>query len=474
MAFNTLQYAFFFVVVFLLYWSTARFAKIGRLILLIASLIFYASWRREYLLLLLSTAAVDFFASALISKTERVRVRKWVLAASVVYNLGVLCLFKYLEFLIAQCEALEGLFHFQFPFEMPHLELVLPVGISFFMFQSMSYTIDVYRKQIEPVESFPRYLLYVSFFPQLVAGPIVRAKDFLPQFEQQPKLSNEDAARAFLLIGVGLFKKMALADYLALNLVDRAFSMPAGFSSLEILASIYGYAVQIFCDFSGYSDVAIGSALLLGFQFPKNFDQPYRARNLQDFWRRWHISLSTWLRDNLYISLGGNRKGRIRTYFNLILTMLLGGLWHGAGWNFILWGALHGVGQAFQRVIHGLLKGKLLFPGRIGQALAIFLTFHFVCIAWVFFRCPDLNAAIDLFDRLADLSFDVSHLNLALVLCLCLGFCFQFFPSSWFGKGCALLARVHPLLQGLLIALVGLLLRYLAAADVVAFIYFQF
>lgn len=474
MAFNSLQYIVFLCVVFALYWATVRWARVALGILLCASLVFYASWRREYLLLMLATAAVDYFAGALMAKTESSKGRKALLAVSLIYNLGVLALFKYLDFAIEQVTSLSQWLHWNIDLSWADLGLLLPVGISFFTFQSMSYTIDIYRRELEPVSSFPRYLLYVCFFPQLVAGPIVRARDFLPQLDERPPLTDEMGAKALLMIGLGLFKKVALADYLALNLVDRCFAMPRGFSSLELLLSIYGYAIQIFCDFSGYSDIAIGSAMLLGYQFPKNFDAPYRARNLQDFWRRWHISLSTWLRDYLYISLGGNRKGAIRTYLNLIVTMLLGGLWHGAGWNFIIWGGLHGVGQAIQRFIFKLRKKQILFPGRLGAAFSIFLTFHFVCFAWIFFRCSDVETVSDILSRLGELSLDTSHLTPALLLCLVAGFAMQIFPHKWFEAVCRGFGKLPWVLQGVTIVLVGLTLRQLAAADVVAFIYFQF
>ncbi len=474
MAFNSLQYIVFLCAVFALYWAVVKWARVALGVLLCASLVFYASWRREYLLLLLATAAVDYFAGALLSKTASPLGRKCLLALSLTYNLGMLALFKYFDFAVEQVAWLSRALHWGLDLSGLDLGLLLPVGISFFTFQSMSYTIDIYRRQLEPVASFPRYLLYVSFFPQLVAGPIVRARDFLPQLNERPPLTDEMGARALLMIGLGLFKKMALADYLALNLVDRAFAMPLGFSSLEVLLSVYGYAIQIYCDFSGYSDIAIGSALLLGYRFPKNFDAPYRARNLQDFWRRWHISLSSWLRDYLYIGLGGNRRGRLRTYANLIITMLLGGLWHGAGWNFVIWGGLHGVGQAIQRAIAHLRPQKPLFPGRLGAVIAILCTFHFVCLAWIFFRCPNLEAVGAVLGRIGDCTFDATHLTPGILLCLAAGFAFQLCPHAWFEAACRGFGRLHWSLQGAAIAFSGLLLRQLAAADVVAFIYFQF
>src|SRR6201992_3166849 len=229
------------------------------------------------------------------------------------------------------------------------LEIALPVGISFFTFESMSYVIDVYRGDIEPHPSYLEYLAFVAFFPHLVARPIVRPRNLLPQLPGPPVFEPAAASRALFLIALGLLKKVAISDYLSINLVDRVFDAPAQFSALECYAAVLGYAVQIYCDFSGYTDIAIGSAALLGVRFPKNFDSPYKSASIQEFWRRWHISLSTWLRDYLYIPLGGNRRGERRTYLNLMAVMLLGGLWHGASWNFVLWGAIHGGMLAFER-----------------------------------------------------------------------------------------------------------------------------
>jgi alginate O-acetyltransferase complex protein AlgI len=254
--------------------------------------------------------------------------------------------------------------------------LLPPVGISFFTFESMSYVIDVYRKELKPHDSYIRYLLFVSFFPHLVAGPIVRPRDLLPQFEREPVLTREEGAEGLFLIAVGLLKKIVISDQLSLQLVDRVFENPQSYSSVEVLAGVYGYAVQIYCDFSGYTDIAIGSALLLGVRFPLNFDSPYKGHNLQDFWRRWHISLSTWLRDYLYIPLGGNRGSEWKTYRNLMLTMVLGGLWHGASWNFVFWGFLHGLGLAvtrwYQRAFKAMKRTFSNLPP-IGQGAVLFL-----------------------------------------------------------------------------------------------------
>ncbi|MGB0849873.1 MAG: MBOAT family O-acyltransferase, partial [Bacteroidia bacterium] len=267
-------------------------------------------------------------------------------------------------------------------------EILLPVGISFYTFQTLSYSIDIYRGKIEPCENFFDFAFFVSFFPQLVAGPIVRAADFLPQIKRPYFLSSEGFANATYLIMAGLIKKVVISDYISVNFVDRVFETPDIYSGFMNLMAVYGYSIQIYCDFSGYSDIAIGLAALLGFTLPANFNSPYKSLNITDFWRRWHISLSTWLRDYLYISLGGNRKGKIRTYFNLFVTMLLGGLWHGAALKFIIWGTLHGIALAFHKMWSKYTKLNL---GIFGTILSFLVTFHFVAFCWLYFRAPDMN-----------------------------------------------------------------------------------
>ena len=273
--------------------------------------------------------------------------------------------------------------------------IFLPVGISFFVFQSMSYTIDIYRGQLKPLDNWCDYLFYLSFFPQLVAGPIVRARDFIPQIRQNPiVVTREMFGTGVFLILTGLFKKAIISDYISLNFVDRIFDEPLLYSGFECLAGIYGYALQIYCDFSGYSDMAIGIALLLGFRFPKNFDAPYKSATITEFWRRWHISLSTWLRDYLYISLGGNRKGKLRTYGNLLITMLLGGLWHGAAVRFILWGALHGAALALHKFWMTVVPGAKATGDQMhwwSRAAGIFFTFNLVCLGWLMFRAESMQ-----------------------------------------------------------------------------------
>lgn len=290
---------------------------------------FYYKSSGVYFFLLGIVSVSDYLLAARMARTETLWKRKMLVVVSLCINLGLLCYFKYTNFFYEiLCPLWNG--HYE------AFDIFLPVGISFFTFQSLSYTIDVYRRDLKPLDSLLDYVFYVSFFPQLVAGPIVRARDFIPQIRQPLFVSKEMFGQGVFFIVSGLFKKAVISDYISINFVERIFDNPSLYSGLENLFGVYGYALQIYCDFSGYSDMAIGIALLLGFRFPINFDSPYKSDSVTDFWHRWHISLSSWLRDYLYISLGGNRKGKIRTYINLILTMLLGGLWHGASWNFII------------------------------------------------------------------------------------------------------------------------------------------
>ncbi|MGL5691595.1 MAG: MBOAT family O-acyltransferase, partial [Bacteroidales bacterium] len=310
-------FLFLFTVFVLLYFCLKNTRSIRILYVTLFSLFFYYKSSGVYFLLLILCATSDFFIGQAIHKSQAKRLKQLWITLSLMINLGLLAYFKYTNFL---AEIFSGIFRVPFDIE----RIFLPVGISFFTFQSISYVIDIYRKEIKPLNRWIDYVFYISFFPQLVAGPIVRAKDFIPQIRKDVFVSKEMFGRGVFLIISGLFKKAVISDYISLNFVDRVFDQPVLYSGLENLIAVYGYALQIYCDFSGYSDMAIGIALLLGFHFNENFDSPYKSATITEFWRRWHISLSSWLKDYLYISLGGNRKGRVRTYFNLLTTMLLG------------------------------------------------------------------------------------------------------------------------------------------------------
>ena len=386
--FNSGLFLFLFVGFAGVYLLLRRATSLRILYVIAFSIYFYYKSSGIYFLLLLFAAVSDYLIGNAIAREQNDGTKKRWVALSVVINLGMLGYFKYTNFFIEMANGLFGSGFLDFQ------NIFLPVGISFFVFQSMSYTIDIYRGQIKPLERWTDYLFYLSFFPQLVAGPIVRAKDFIPQIRKPLMVTREMFGTAIGLIIIGLVKKAIISDYISLNFVDRIFDEPALYSGFECLMGIYGYALQIYCDFSGYSDMAIGIALLLGFRFPKNFDAPYKSATITEFWRRWHISLSSWLRDYLYISLGGNRKGTLRTYLNLIITMVLGGLWHGAAVRFILWGALHGVALALHKVWMAIVpwakaKGEDMNP--VMRVLGIVLTFHIVCLGWLLFRAEDMN-----------------------------------------------------------------------------------
>ena len=363
--------------------------------LLAASYIFYGYWDWRFNFLLLTSTVVDFFIGQRLFKAKDKRNKKCLLLVSVTVNLGILGFFKYFNFFIDSM----GVFLAGFGLDphLPLLHVILPVGISFYTFQTMSYTFDIYRGRLTPINNFIDFALFVSFFPQLVAGPIERARNLLPQITKRRNISYFQIKSGLNLILLGYFKKVAIADTLA-PIVDHAFSNPGVLSSGELLTGIYAFSFQIYGDFSGYTDIARGVARLLGFEIMENFNAPYLSRNITEFWRRWHISLSSWLRDYLYISLGGNRKGKHRTYLNLMITMFLGGLWHGAAWTFVAWGVVHGIYLAIHRFMledRKLdLSGPLNLTGWVFDLLRIVFTFHLVTLTWILFRGQDFMTAI--------------------------------------------------------------------------------
>ncbi len=435
---------------------------------------FYYKSSGVYFFLLALVTVSDFYIAQQMRKTTCKGVRKTFVALSVIVNLGLLCYFKYTNFFGEIISSLRGV-------EFTPFDLFLPVGISFFTFQSMSYTIDVYRKKIDPLDKLLDYAFYVSFFPQLVAGPIVRARDFLPQIRKPLFVSNEMFGRGVYFIICGLFKKAVLSDYISVNFVERIFDNPALYSGLENLMGVYGYALQIYCDFSGYSDMAIGLALLLGFHFNINFDSPYQSASITEFWRRWHISLSSWLKDYLYISLGGNRKGKLRQYANLIITMFLGGLWHGASWNFVVWGLLHGVALVFHKLwMENISKrGRKDNPTGVRRFLGGVVTFHFVCFCWIFFRNISFDNSMVMINQIATAFhpqiFEQLIQGYPLVFTLIfLGFALHLAPKKWEEWACKCVVKL-PFL-GKVLLLLGLiyLVIQIKSSDIQPFIYFQF
>lgn len=471
MLFNSVYYGLFLVAVFIAFWALVRWRLVRMAVLLAASYYFYANWNPIFILLLWFSSSLDFILGWSISTVQKPWRKKLLLIISISMNLGILTLFKYADFFIGSVS--DGLVALGLDPLRLRVGLILPVGLSFYTFKTMSYVIDIYRGKLTPTTHYHEYLLYVGFFPQLVAGPIVRAGDLLPQFESAPALADKQGAQALWLIMCGLFKKVVIADVLALNLVDRVFSLPEMYTSWEALAAIYGYALQIYCDFSGYSDIAIGSAMLLGFRTPPNFDRPYLSRNLRDFWRRWHISLSFWFRDYLYIPLGGSRRGAWRTYFNLWITMMLCGLWHGAEWKFIFWGFLHGMGLMFTRLTQRARK-RTVPRSRGFAALAGILTFHYVCFCWIFFKADNLSGATDLLRVLFSFTGGMPNFVWQVAVVLVLGYALHWTPPAWEKSLRGAFGRLPAHAQGLVLFILIVVLYSVASSDVVPFIYYQF
>jgi alginate O-acetyltransferase complex protein AlgI len=390
MLFNSLTFVVFFVVVVTLYWSI-RSWQARKNLLVVASYIFYGAWNPPFAALLFGTTAMDFWLGRQMAKARDQDAKRRWLVASVCMNLSMLGFFKYGNFLLQNFQWL--LARLGIMYQPPHLDILLPVGISFYTFHSLSYTLDIYRDVLRPTKSLRDFILAVSFFPQLVAGPIVRAGDFLPQLLHPPRLKNGQFLWGLALMTLGLFQKIVLADTLLSSSADRVFGYAGPLVALDSWAGVLAFAGQIFFDFAGYSLCAIGAALTLGFHLKDNFRFPYAAIGFSDFWRRWHISLSTFLRDYLYIPLGGNQVRPFRAALNLVIVMFLGGLWHGAAWTFVVWGLLHGSYLVIERIFRVSLEHKPWASTLPVRVLAWFATYVAVCIAWVFFRASDFTIA---------------------------------------------------------------------------------
>jgi D-alanyl-lipoteichoic acid acyltransferase DltB (MBOAT superfamily) len=471
MVFPTLNFLIFYLCIWPTSWLLvlARRHQLHKVAIILASYIFYAAWSTRFTLLLFTSVCVNWVAGRLIGATADPRRRKLIVGIGVALDLALLGYFKYWNFFVGNFDdLLRGV---GMSAEMPYWEIILPVGISFFTFQGISYIVDLYRGDLDRPRPVVDVMLFISFFPHLVAGPIVRAAAFLPQLERPPNPNRVFVSLGIGLIGWGVFKKAIVANWLSVDLVDPVFSTPLEYGGIDILLAVYGYAIQIYCDFSAYSDIAIGVAALLGYRFQRNFNQPYRAQSLQDFWRRWHMSLSSWLRDYLYIPLGGSRKGRVRTYVNLLLTMLIGGLWHGAAWHYVVWGALHGSGLAVERAT-GLDQPASPRPWQ--QALRIVLVFHFVCFCWIFFRAKDMAAAGDILGQLADWSAGPQIVTPFLVALVALGLLMQATPATLLQTLDRAYHAMSPWLVGALGGLLLLLIEAFGGDGSAPFIYFQF
>jgi alginate O-acetyltransferase complex protein AlgI len=464
--FPTIEFAAFFAIVFVISWGLQPHPRAWRPFILAASYFFYGwvDWR--WVLLLVASSIVNTFASQVIARSPSAATRKRALIGAIAFDLGLLCVFKYLGFFVTQVD--DGLDSIGLGSPLPIAQTVLPIGISFFTFQAISYVVDVYRGETRAAPLIDVAILQ-AFFPHIVAGPIVRANELLPQLRTPRDPRAVLAGPALFLIVGGLLKKTVIADELARRVVDPVYSDPSAHSGGELLLAFYGFAAQIYCDFSGYTDMAIGLALLLGYQLPQNFNRPYLALSLQDFWRRWHMTLSRWLRDYLYIPLGGNRRGRAKTYRNIMITMLLGGLWHGASWTFGLWGGIHGAALSAERY------ARERFPGfRLPAWAAWLVTFHVVCVAWVFFRAPDLHTAFGVLGGLG-LGGPSPLVTLPLVLLVVLAVLVQAVPRERWRDAEAWLVARPVALQGIAIGAV------IVAADaavgqqgVAPFIYYRF
>lgn len=483
-----LFFAFVLVVFAFIYDRT----KLRSLFLLLFSLYFYYKSSGFYFSILLFSTFVDYWIGNKIYAATLKKHKKWWLALAVTINLLILGIFKYSYFVIDHLNALLGTdykvlnffslgFNQIFGSNYNIHEIFLPVGISFFTFQTISYSVDLYRERIKPARNIIDFGFFVSFFPQLVAGPIVRSNEFIPQIHQKYSLSHQQLSRAILLILGGLIKKVVISDYLSVQLVDRVFDNPSSFTGLENLSAIYAYAIQIYCDFSAYSDIAIALAILLGFSLPDNFNSPYKALNISDFWRRWHMSLSRWLKDYLYISLGGNRKGKLRTYVNLMITMLLGGIWHGAHLKFFYWGMLHGIGLVGHKLFIALFPKLGKNNNFILNLFSGLLTFHFVCFAWLFFRASELSTVSAMLQQIQHhfyldgaflQQFIGSYYGVLWVLLL--AFTVHFLPKSFWHKASILLQKSSYLGYFIVIVITVLFIYQFKSKDVLPFIYFYF
>ena len=467
MLFPTIEFWIFFAIVFVAFWALVGRPHFWKALLLVASYVFYAWWDARFVLLLAAATLINLAGSRVVARAERRRA-KTALIVTIAADLALLAWFKYYGFVAVNADGALASLGLVPP--LPLVQVTLPVGISFFTFMGISYVVDVYRRVVAPAGALD-FAVYLSFFPHLVAGPIVRGAELLPQLAQRAREHEVDFPRAATLIVGGLFKKVVLSTFLATAIVDPVFAMPGGHFGAQALVAIYAYAVQIWADFSGYTDIAIGVALLLGFRFPDNFDAPYAATSLRDFWRRWHMTLSRWLRDYVYIPLGGSRSSELLTARNLLLTMLLGGLWHGAAWTFIAWGALHGVGQIAERA----LRARVAVPSSpLTRWAGRIVTFHVVCLGWVLFRSDSLASAVELLGGIFRWGASADLLTPPVAVTVSLALLYQLAPRSLARSVTGLFARLAPIPQGAVTgaALAGI--TYLGPTGVPPFIYYRF
>ena len=479
----------FFAVVMAIYIAIYKKKGIRNAFLLLVSIFFYWKTSGFYFLLLVLSTCVGFFTAHGIKHSKKRITQKLLLALSIFINLFVLAYFKYsylavdsINFILGtNYEVIDLLAKWSNNFTGTHFDIdkiILPVGISFFTFQTISYVVDVFKKKIKPVNNILDFGFYVSFFPQLVAGPIVRASEFIPQLYEEYKLSKREFGLAIFMILNGLIKKMFVSDYIAANFIDRVFESPRVYSGFENLMALYGYSIQVYADFSGYTDIAIGIALIMGFRLSKNFNSPYKALNPGEFWKRWHISLSTWLKDYLYIPLGGSRKGNVRTNVNLMITMLLGGLWHGASWQFVIWGGLNGLGliiYKYWRQISPFTNKKSMLI----RFYAIFLTFNFITFTRIWFRAESMEVANGIMYQIAR-SFNFAQIGEVIVSyykifgMMLFAMIIHWLPSNFKEKYRNWFADTHIVVKIIAIVVAVFLIYQVRSAEIQPFIYFQF
>ncbi len=474
MVFNSFEFAVFLPIVFVLYWTVL--GKRQNALLLVASYLFYGWWDWRFLGLIVVSTFTDFLVAGAIARADEKQRRRMLILVSIVVNLGILAFFKYFNFFIdSTAGALESV---GFEPNLPTLRILLPVGISFYTFQTLGYTIDVYRRKMEPATHLLAFAVYVAYFPQLVAGPIERAGRLLPQIERvRTTLTSPEVTSGLYLILIGLFKKVVIADGIA-PIVNEAFGRSASGDWLRLLFGVYAFALQIYGDFSGYSSIARGTSRLLGIELMENFRQPYLARNITHFWRTWHISLSDWLRDYLYITLGGNRRGQRLIYRNVMLTMLLGGLWHGAAWTFVVWGGLHGLYLAAHRSLRHKSPKHADDPFTVGDIIPALVTFHLVVLSWIFFRADSFAQAWDYLTGIVTLRGGVPDLVAAadvLALLVPLGLASLAIDlAQRQGRSQLALLRWPEARRGLAFGTMLVALVVFTGSEAVPFIYFQF
>lgn len=473
--FNTGLFLLLFLALIGIYALARRHHSFKMVVVIAFSLYFYYKSSARYCLILVGVCVSDYLLGLWMGRAQQNWQRRLIVVINVVANIGMLVYFKYFNLIYQTVANISGT-HFD------AMDIVLPAGISFFTFRSISYIVDIYRRKIEPCRNFLDYMFFLTFFPPLLAGPVVRAADMLPQIADRDRVATRAmVAEGFFLIMSGLIKKVVIADYISEGFVDRVFENPSLYSGLENVIGAIGFTLQLYCDFSGYSDMAIGIALLLGYRFADNFNAPFKAQNPTEFWRRWHISLSTWLRDYLYIPMGGNRKGKRRTYFNNFATMVIGGIWHGAGWMYALWGAMHGLMLIGHKATRNIDRPAWLLmpPERLRRIANIFVTFTLVVIAFTIFRCAtlgDLQAmGRQVFTAFHPEVFVQFARAYALILtAIGVGFAMHFAPSAWrkklLGRYIALPIAVQAVILGLVIFVVIQTRR----ADLVPFVYLQY